>query len=69
MVEVKSLVEILDVFLADAAELLVDDREGYVLPTALAPMIAKAPKGAKGSLLTRGTIDTYVAAIIELWRL
>jgi hypothetical protein len=55
--------------LADTTKLLADNREGYVLPAALAPMTAKVPKGSKGSLLTRGTIDAYIAAVIELWRL
>jgi hypothetical protein len=35
-------------------------------PTALVPAI-KAP--IEGSLLTQSTVDVYVAAIIELWRL
>ena len=67
--EVKSLAEALDVPLANAAELLADDREGYVPPAALAPAMAEAPEGSEGSLLTRGTVDAYVAAAIELWRL
>jgi hypothetical protein len=37
-----------------------------VPPTALAPAAADL---AEGSLLTRGTIDAYIAAVIELWRL
>ncbi|RKK80768.1 hypothetical protein BFJ71_g15816 [Fusarium oxysporum] len=36
------------------------------LPTAVAPAAADL---AEGSLLTRGTIDTYISAVIELWRL
>jgi hypothetical protein len=66
LAEVKSLAETLDVPLAEAAELLVDDREGYVPPAALLAPTTEAPKG---SLLTRGTIDAYIAAVIELWRL
>jgi hypothetical protein len=62
LAEVKSLAETLDVPLTEAAELLADDREGYVPPAALAP-VTEAPKG---SLLTRGTIDAYIAAVIEL---
>ncbi|KAM4059025.1 centromere DNA-binding protein complex CBF3 subunit [Hirsutella rhossiliensis] len=49
-----------------AAELLADDREGYVPPTGLA---TAAVDLTEGSLLTRGTIDAYIAAVIELWRL
>ena len=52
--------------LANAAKLLADDCEGYVPPAALAPAMAEAPEGSEGSLLTRGTVDAYVAAAIEL---
>jgi Centromere DNA-binding protein complex CBF3 subunit, domain 2/Transcriptional activator of glycolytic enzymes len=69
LAEVKSLAEALDVPLTDAAELLADDREGYVPPAALAPATEAPTDAAKGSLLTRGTIDAYIAAVIELWRL
>ncbi|KAJ6437110.1 High-osmolarity-induced transcription protein 1 [Purpureocillium lavendulum] len=66
MAEAESLAEALDVPLAEAAELLADDREGYVPPTGLA---TTAVDLTVGSLLTRGTIDAYIAAVIELWRL
>ncbi|KAL9561188.1 hypothetical protein ACKAV7_014543 [Fusarium commune] len=66
LAEAESLAEALEVPLVEAAELLADDREGYVPPTALAPAAADL---AEGSLLTRGTIDAYIAAVIELWRL
>ncbi|RKK08421.1 hypothetical protein BFJ66_g16708 [Fusarium oxysporum f. sp. cepae] len=64
--QAESLAGALEVPLAEAAELLADDREGYVPPTALAPAAADL---AEGSLLTRGTIDAYIGAVIELWRL
>ncbi|KAL9567374.1 hypothetical protein ACKAV7_008449, partial [Fusarium commune] len=64
--EAESLAEALEVLLAEAAELLADDREGYVLPMALAPAAVDL---TEGSLLIRGTIDAYIAAVIELWRL
>ncbi|KAG6996259.1 hypothetical protein FocnCong_v013425 [Fusarium oxysporum f. sp. conglutinans] len=66
LAEAESLAEALEVPLAEAAELLADDRKGYVPPTALAPAAADL---TEGSLLTRGTIDAYIAAVIELWRL
>ncbi|KAM4067561.1 pyruvate phosphate dikinase, PEP/pyruvate binding domain-containing protein [Hirsutella rhossiliensis] len=66
MAEAESLAEALEVPLAEAAELLADDREGYVPPTGLA---TAAVDLTEGSLLTRGTIDAYIAAVIELWRL
>ncbi|RKK06602.1 hypothetical protein BFJ65_g18500 [Fusarium oxysporum f. sp. cepae] len=66
LAEAESLAEALEVPLVEAAELLADDREGYVPPTALAPAAADL---SEGSLLTKGTIDAYIAAVIELWRL
>ena len=60
----------MEVPLAEAAALLTDDREGYVPPAALAPAAdAEAEVPAEGSLLTRSTVDAYVAAVMELWRL
>ena len=70
LAEVRSLAETLDVTLAEAAELLPDDREGYILPVALAPATEEATEeaiaAAKGLLLVRATVDVYIAAIIEL---
>jgi hypothetical protein len=66
--EVKSLAETLEVPLADVAALLADDREDYVPPPALAPA-ATDKEEASGSLLTKGTVDAYIAAVIKLWRL
>ena len=61
-----SLAETLEVPLIKAAELLADDREGYILPTALVVAIDIVAPIAKGSLLTRSTINAYIAAVIEL---
>ncbi|KAM4064016.1 centromere DNA-binding protein complex CBF3 subunit, domain 2 domain-containing protein [Hirsutella rhossiliensis] len=66
MAEAESLAEALEVPLAEAAELLADDREGYVPSTGLA---TAAVDLTEGYLLTRGTIDAYIAAVVELWRL
>jgi hypothetical protein len=68
LAEVKSLAETLEVPLAEAAELLADDREGYVPPAALAPTTDAPTAVDEGSLLTRSTVDAYIAAVIELWR-
>jgi hypothetical protein len=65
LAEVKSLAETLEVPLTEVAELLADDREDYVLPVAL----ASAVDVKEGSLFTKNTVDAYVAAVIELWRL
>ena len=68
LAEAENLAEALEVPLAEAAELLMDDRESYVPPAALAPAVV-GPTETEGSLLTRGTVDAYIAAVIELWRL
>jgi hypothetical protein len=52
--------------LAKVAELLAEDREGYV---PLVALILKPGKGEEGTLLTKGTVDAYIAAVIKLWRL
>jgi hypothetical protein len=58
------------------AELLIEDREGYVPPAALAQDLAQAQAQAEvegaegteaaGTLFVKGTLDAYVAAVIEL---
>ncbi|KAK4096598.1 hypothetical protein N658DRAFT_435769, partial [Parathielavia hyrcaniae] len=71
LAEVKALAETLEVPLAEAVTLLANDREDYVPPTGLTP-----PDDSDGddsgdgerSLLTRSTIDAYIAAVMELWR-
>ena len=40
-----------------------DDREGYMPPAALSQAIETA---LEGTLYTKGTIDTYIIAVIEL---
>lgn len=69
LAEVKSLAEALEVPLAEVAELLADDREGYVPPVALDAPTAAPSAGDEGALLTKSTVDAYVAAVMELWRL
>lgn len=59
--------------LVDVAELLMEDREGYVPPAALAQDLAQAQAEAEGTeaagtLFVKGTLDAYVAAVMELWR-
>jgi hypothetical protein len=63
---VKSLAAALEVPVTDAVALLADDREDYVPPAALD---LEGDSGAASSLLTKGTLDAYIAAVIELWRL
>jgi hypothetical protein len=66
LMEVKSLAETLEVPVTNVIELLTDDREGYVPLVALSQAVGIAPEG---TLYTKGTIDAYIAAVIELWRL
>lgn len=53
--------------LTDAVALLADDREGYVPPPALVEAAAPA-EPIEGALFTKSTVDAYVAAVLELWR-
>ena len=75
LVEVKALAETLELPLAEAVELLANDREGYVPPRSLLEeeeaglAAATAAEEEEGTLLTKGTVDAYIAAVIELWRL
>jgi hypothetical protein len=66
LIEVKSLAKTLEVLLAEIAELLTDNCEGYMPFIALAPTIEPA---LKGSLFTKSIVDAYIVAVIELWRL
>ena len=55
--------------LTDAVALLADDREGYVPPLALelaAQGVGAPAVPVKGALFTKGTVDAYVAAVLEL---
>jgi hypothetical protein len=69
LLEAKALAETLQVPLAEIPELLADDRDGYEPPAALAAADDAAEPAKLGSLLTKGTVDAYIAAVIELWRL
>lgn len=67
--EAQVLAEALKVPLTEAVQLLADDREDYVPPAAFAPVEEEDKAAVEGTLLTRGTVDAYVAAVLELWRL
>jgi hypothetical protein len=62
--EAENLAKDLDVPLHEAVRVLVEDREDYKPPD----LPESATGDEKGSLYTRSTIDAYIAAIIELWR-
>lgn len=51
--------------LAKVAELLTDDREGYVPPVALTQAAGAPAASGKGLLLTKSTV-VYIAAVIKL---
>jgi hypothetical protein len=59
----------LEVPLAKVAKLLTDDRKGYIALATLALAGEPAVAPDKGSLLTKGTVDAYIAAVLKLWRL
>ena len=55
--------------LIDAVVLLIDDYKGYVPPLALelvAQGVGAPAIPVEGALFTKGIIDAYVAAILEL---
>jgi hypothetical protein len=69
LVEVETLAKALEVPLMDAITLLVDDREGYMplLALELAAQGARAPAMLiEGALFTKGTVNAYIAAVLEL---
>ena len=63
LTEVKSLAETLEVPVTNVIELLTDDHEGYVPLVALSQAVRIA---LEGTLYTKGTINAYITAIIEL---
>jgi hypothetical protein len=62
--EAENLAKDLDVPLHEAVRILMEDREDYKPPDLPEP----AAGDEKGSLYTRSTIDAYIAAVVELWR-
>lgn len=69
LMEVKALAETLEVPLTEAVTLLANDRMDYIPPAGLAPSTAEDEDDSEGSLLVKSTVDAYVAAVIELWRI
>ena len=68
--EAEDLATTIGVPIAEAAQMLSDDRESYVPPASIATAAAAATAGdgEEGDLFTKGTVDAYIAAVIELWR-
>lgn len=75
LAEAEHLSKTLQVPLAEVPRLLAVDREDYVPPAALAEALRGAeeqgPRGGdlEGALLKKGTVESYIAAVMELWRL
>ena len=69
--EAEALAATLGVPVAEAIQMLADDRESYIPPPGTAAATATATAsgdGEEGGLFTKGTVDAYIAAVIELWR-
>lgn len=66
VLEAEALAAELAVPVNEAARILADDRESYIPPPSIAT--ATANKGEEGDLYTKGTVDAYIAAAIELRR-
>ena len=70
--EAEALAITLGVPVAEAAQILANDREGYILPSTVATVTAaggSAGNGKEGNLFTKSTVNAYIAAVIELWHL
>jgi len=70
--EAEALATTLGVPVTEAAQILANDREGYILPLTVATVTAaggSASNGKEGNLFTKSTVDAYIAAVIELWHL
>ncbi|KAK3906347.1 hypothetical protein C8A05DRAFT_29789 [Staphylotrichum tortipilum] len=64
--EAEDLATTMGVPMAEAVQMLSNDREGYVPPPGIADAAASGQE--EGDLFTKGTVDAYIAAVIELWR-
>lgn len=61
--EAEAFATTLLVLVDEAAQILADDCESYILLLTIA-----ASNGQAGDLYTKSTVDAYIAAVIELWR-
>ena len=71
--EAETLATTLGLPVAEAVRMLSDDRETYIPPAGIslaagAGDSSGAGAGEEGELFTKGTVDAYIAAVIELWR-
>ena len=65
--EAEDLATTMGVPVAEAVQMLSDDREGYIPPPGITTTTAAGGR-EEGDLFTKGTVDAYIAAVIELWR-
>jgi len=52
----------------EAAQILADDRKSYILPSTIATATGTSDT-KEGTLFTKSTVNTYIAAVMELWNL
>ena len=66
--EAEALAVTLAVPVTEAAQILADDRESYILPLTIATATGTGD-AKEGTLFTKNTVDAYIAAVMELWNL
>ena len=66
--EAEALAVTLAVPVTEAAQILADDRESYILPSTIATATGTGD-AEEGTLFTKSTVDAYIAAVMELWNL
>jgi hypothetical protein len=67
--EAEALAATLGLLVAKAVQMLSNDRKSYVPPASIAAAAAAAAAAGdreEGDLFTKGTVDAYIAAVIEL---
>jgi len=70
--EAEALATTLGVPVTEAAQILANDRKGYILPSTIITATAaggSASNGKEGNLFTKSTVNAYIATVIELWHL
>src|SRR3569833_888053 len=71
LIEAQILAEELHLSLDEAVRCLREDREDYVPPAAYSAIENdddEKEDGTEGTLYTKNTVDAYISAVIELWR-
>ena len=66
--EAEALAVTLVVPVTEAAQILADDCESYILLSIIATVTGTSDT-EEGTLFTKSTVDAYIAAVMELWNL